>query len=97
MHAHQPNELVIPTEAIPALQTAAEGLSRRLGRDLNYAQAYVVLSSAQASGELDPIGCRDFLQHTADPRLIETVAGLLEQHPQLLDELQKKAKLQGFE
>ena len=90
-------EFALPTEAIPALKVAAEALSARLGRELNYAQTYLALCSAQACGSLDAIGCRDFLQHVANPVMIETVAGLLEAHPQLLDELQGKAKLQGFE
>ena len=89
-------ELALPTEAIPALKVAAEALSQRLGRELNYAQAYLALCSAQVCGSLDAIGCRDFLEHTANPVLIETVATLLEADPQLLEELRSKAKLQGF-
>ena len=92
-----PNDLPLPTESVPAMRHFAQELSARLGRQLNYAQAYVVLSSAQASGDLEAIGCHDFLKHTTDPRLVDTVAGLLRQHPELLDELQRKSKLQGFE
>ena len=97
MHERRSTELAIPTEAIPALKSAAEALTRRLGRRLNYAQAYIALASAQASGNLDPIGCRDYLEHATDPALIETVATLLEADGALLDELQSKAKLQGFD
>ena len=97
MSDSKPNEIALPTDAIPALRTTAEGLSKRLGRPLNYAQTYVALSSARASGELDPIGCRDFIEHAADPRLIETVATLLEQNLELLEELQNKPSLQGFD
>lgn len=97
MHGPKPVELALPTEAIPALQSLADALSARLGRPLNYAQTYIVLTCARTSGDLEAIGCRDFLQHTANPQLIETVATLLEQHPALLDELQNKAKLQGFD
>ncbi|MEX0884972.1 MAG: hypothetical protein WD009_00905 [Phycisphaeraceae bacterium] len=97
MSKSKPKELAIPTEAIPPLQITAAALTKRLGRELNYAQVYIVLSSARASGALDPIGCRDFLQHATNPQLIETAAILLERHPKLLDELQGKAKLKGFD
>lgn len=97
MAAPSPSELPLPTEAIPSLKTLAEVLSARLGRRLNYAHVYVVLSSARASGDLDAIGCQDFLEHTANPRLIETLVHLLGAHPELIDELQGQKKLQGFE
>ncbi|MFW6060361.1 MAG: hypothetical protein ACODAQ_09275 [Phycisphaeraceae bacterium] len=97
MSESSPNELALPTEAIPALRTAADALTQRLGRRLNYAQTYIALGCARSSGELDALGCRDFLEHTTNPRMIETVATLLEQHPELLDELQNSAKLQGFD
>jgi len=91
------NDLTIPTDAIPTLRAIADALTKRLGAPLNYAQTYVALTSAQASGDLDAIGCRDFMQHAHDPRMIETVAALLEQNPKLLDELRSKKKLQGFD
>ncbi|MFA9480210.1 hypothetical protein ACERK3_18205 [Phycisphaerales bacterium AB-hyl4] len=97
MSDSKPSELAIPTEAIPTLKAVADALSIRLGQPLNYAQTYIVMRSAQASGAFDAIGCRDFLEHMQDPRLIEMVAALLEQHPELIAELQSKAKLQGFE
>ena len=90
------NQLPIPTNAIPSLRAFADALSCRLGKELNYAQAYIALASAQASGHLQAIGCHDFLQHADDPKLVELMANLLEQHPGLLDELQRKARLQGF-
>ena len=88
------NQIQIPADAVPALETVANELSGRLGRQLNFAQAYLALCSAEQAQAIQQDQWR---QNPADPLMLDTVAKLLLQEPELLEELLQSPGLQNPE
>jgi len=87
----RPGDVYIAQDQVPALRIIAQGLSERLGRQLNYAHAYVAILSAEQSGAL-PITVQQWLQNPGNQAMIDTVANLLKQDT-LLDELLEESGL----
>lgn len=81
----KPGDLFIPQDSVPGLRILAEGLSRSVGKKLNYAHAYVALMSAQQAGAL-PVTPDQAIANPGNPAVIETLANLL-RRGSLLEEL----------
>jgi hypothetical protein len=88
------NKLHISASAVPALRLVAAELSGRLGRELNFAQAYVALLSAEQAGAITP---QSWAESPQDPTMLNKVSALLLQHPELLEELLNQKQLQNAE
>jgi len=88
------NQIQIPADAVPALETVASELSVRLGQQLNFAQAYLALRSAEQAQAIEPDQWR---QSPGDGPMLNTVAQLLLKEPELLDELLAAPGLQNPE
>jgi hypothetical protein len=87
-------KIQIPGDAIPSLRIIAAELSGRLGRTLNFAHAYYALLSAEQSGA---IAQGQWAEQPRDPGMLDKLTMLLNQHPELLDELLAHDKLNQAE
>ena len=84
----------IPADGIPSLRLIAAELSGRLGRSLNFAHAYYAILSAEQAGAIQQ---GQWAQQPQDPALLDRLTMLLQQHPELLDELLSHDKLNHAE
>jgi hypothetical protein len=87
-------KIQIPGDHIPTLRIIAAELSGRLGRTLNFAHAYYALLSAEQAQAI-PQG--QWAQNPQDPVLLDKLTLLLNQHPELLEELLSHDKLNDAE
>jgi hypothetical protein len=84
----------IPADGIPSLRIVAGELSGRLGRSLNFAHAYYAILSAEQAGAI-PQG--QWSESPQDPAMLDKLTMLLQQHPELLEELLNHDKLNKAE
>jgi len=84
----------IPGDGIPALRQIANELSARLGKQLTFGHAYYIVLSAEQAKIL-PQG--HWAEHPTDPQMLDKLTLLLQQHPELLEELLNHEKLNDAE
>jgi len=88
------DKIHIPGDGIPSLRLIAGELSSRLGRPLNFAHAYYAILSAEQAGALEQ---GKWASQPQDPAMLDRLTILLQQHPELLEELLNHDKLNHAE
>jgi len=84
----------IPGDQIPALRQIAGDLSARVGRQLTFGHAYYIVLSAEQAQILAE---GHWAEHPTDPQMLDQLTMLLQQHPELLEELMNHQKLNDAE
>jgi hypothetical protein len=87
-------KIQIPGDGIPALRQIAAELSGRLQCQLNFAHAYYAIISAEQAGAIEQ---NLWASQPNDPQLLDTLTALLNQHPELLEQLLNHEKLNDAE